>query len=71
MNSIENLISMIFTDAIENNGKPTTHYFDETRNPNYNPLETYEPKKEDSTLPPLQYNLDLIENPDGSLEWVD
>jgi len=71
MHSIETLMNMIFTDAIENNGKPTNHYFDETRNPDYNSPETYEPKKEKSDLPPIQYNLELIQNPDGSLEWVD
>jgi hypothetical protein len=67
MISINNLLDMIATEAIEGQG-PEEHHFDESKNKPYRPLEILGvvPK-----LPPIIYNLELIKKADGSYEWVE
>jgi hypothetical protein len=75
MASIEALLGMVATEAVE--GRSTDHYFDETKDPDYgkpnyirerpyNAVPQNSPK-----LPPIRFDLELVEMPDGSLKWVD
>jgi len=70
MHSIESLMGMIATDAIERGGEPEIHHADESKNKQHPYLEKTLSKKK-STLPPIRYHTELIQNPDGSYEWID
>jgi len=74
MISVESILGMICTEAIENTCFPSDHYYDETRDPHYAEKRTppIELKKTDSgDLPLFRYDLELIEMPDGSLAWLE
>lgn len=61
MNSIESLLGMVATDALE--GGPREHYFDEFKDPNYifSEPEQHEPYEQIKTdLPPIRIDLELI-----------
>jgi hypothetical protein len=59
MISIDSLMGIIATEAIE--GEPIDNPFPEPR----------KEVKYDDGLPPIRYDLQLIEQPDGSLVWVE
>ena len=72
MNSMKSLLGMIATDAIERGGAPRVHYHDEFRNREYiNNQRPPEPPRDAPKLPPINYTLQLIENPDKTLEWIE
>ncbi|MHA1491302.1 MAG: hypothetical protein ACTSRI_16830 [Promethearchaeota archaeon] len=61
---------MIATEAVE--GGARDHYFDEYRNREFIPPKPrIEQSLTETKLPPIEYNLELIKNPDGSYEWVE
>lgn len=66
--SIKVLLDMVYAEAIEG---LRDHYFDEARNRSYIHLEPEIYAKPQSNLSPIKFDLELIQNPDGSLEWVE
>ena len=70
MIGLKALVDMVLTESIE--GCSRDYFFDEAINREYispyKPSEQYTPK---TKLPPIKYRLELIENPDGTLEWVE
>lgn len=71
MIGIKNLLGMVLMDAIERGGEPENHHFDESLNKPYRPLLMSE--HPDSNLHPFRfkYDLELIQEPDGSLHRVE
>lgn len=70
------LLDMVATEALE--GGATEHYFDEARNskfippqPLYGQSSQLSQGSKDNDLPPINYTLQLIKNPDGSLHWIE
>jgi hypothetical protein len=59
MNSINSIIDMILTEAIE--GISREHYFDEYRNREFIRETKYEQHKDKTKLPPIKYKLELIQ----------
>lgn len=65
MNDAKTLMDMIATEALEE--RLRNHYSNRFRNPK----RTYE-QPDDSTKPlTMRYKLELVIQPDGSLEWVE
>ena len=64
------LMGMVATEAVEANWGQTDHCFDE-RNDEYVPPYTSSQESSGRDLPPIPFALELIENPDGSLEWIE
>ena len=70
MISMNSLLDMVATEAVE--GVSRDHYFDEFRNREFIPSEPPSRRKETKTnLPPIRFGLKLIEQPDGSYDWVE
>lgn len=71
MISIDNLVNMVLTEAVE--GAPRDHYFDESRIIPYTPLEPrdYSPNNPKYEPRPIRFDLELILYQDGSLRWVE
>ena len=69
MLSLKTLLNMVATEGIE--GGPTDHYFDEWRNREFIPLEPERGAYPRRDLPTIRFGLELIQMPDGSLDWVD
>ena len=75
MATVEQLLAMVRTEALE--GGTRNHYFDESRAPEREhpprlPI-PMQPRPKCDEHEPLSfiYHLELIEYPDGSLEWIE
>ena len=75
MNSIKDILNMVFTEAVEGNYGANNHYFDEFRNREFiktksitseNPAGTH--KSANTSLKP--YDVGLVKNPvTGEIHW--
>lgn len=69
MINIDDLLDMVYTEAL-GEGLPREHHFDETLNETPVALEL-DNRRKTNDLPSIIYTTELIQNPDGSYEWVD
>ena len=69
MNNLKSIVDMVLQDAIES-GEESEMPQGDTYNHGHNP-NTRVGSKTSRNLPPIKFDLELLERPDGSLYWVE
>ena len=65
MITIDALLDMVRTDAVERGGEPDNHYFSQ-------PTGSYtETQQDEPDLEPINFTLELVRTPDGGYKWIE